>query len=135
MPATLIHQRAVDMKLPIWLFLTWEWLKRNWKWLLLPLGVLFWFLGRVTAKKKVTITSTALAEADSAKVAIDEKAEAQRELADAKEATQLAGIASRQAAAVTAATQAQVGAAAAAQGDPEQVNALLQAVSKDLRRN
>lgn len=130
-----IPRRAADMKLPIWMFLTWEWLKRNWKWLLLPLGVLLWLLGRVTAKKVVTITSTAVADADAAKVAINAKADEQRERADAKEVAQLAGIASQQAAAVTAATQAQLGAAAAAQGDPEQVNELLQAVGRDIRRD
>jgi hypothetical protein len=109
------------MKLPVWMFLTWEWLKRNWKWLLLPLGVLLWFLGRVTAKKEVIITSTALAEADTAQ-------------ADAKEAAQLSGIAAQHSAAVAVATQKQIDAAADAQGDSEAVNSILAGVGKDMRR-
>lgn len=122
------------MKLPVWLFLTWEWLRKHWKWLLLPVGLLIWFLGRVTAKKQVTITSTALADADVAKAGIEEEAASRRKLADAKEAAQLGGVASQHAAAVATATQKQVDSAAEAQGDPERVNALLLSVGKDMRK-
>lgn len=122
------------MKLPVWLFLTWEWLRKHWKWLLLPVGLLIWLLGRVTAKKQVTITSTALADADVAKAGIEEEAASRRKLADAKEAAQLGGVASQHAAAVATATQKQVDSAAEAQGDPERVNALLLSVGKDMRK-
>jgi hypothetical protein len=122
------------MTTPVWLFLTWEWLKRYWKWLLLPLGILLWFLGRATAKKEVTVTSTALAESDTAKAAIDAKALEQTAQADAKEAAQLAVVTSQRSAAVAAATQTQIDAASAAQGDSGAVNSILTNVGKDMRR-
>lgn len=122
------------MKLPVWMFLTWEWLKRNWKWLLLPLGVVLWFLGRATAKKEVTITSTALDGANTAKDKIDAAADEKRVQADAAEAAQLAGVAAQHSAAVAVATQKQLDVAAAAQGDSEAVNSILTGVGKDMRR-
>jgi len=122
------------MKLPVWMFLTKEWLKKYWKWLLLPLGVLLWLLGRATARKTVVVTSGALAQADEAKTEIDAKAASRVREADGKEAAQLAGISAQHSAAVASETQRLVDAAEEAQGDPDKVNDLLRQVGKDMRR-
>lgn len=122
------------MKLPVWVFLTKEWLKKWWKWLLLTLGLLLWFLGRMTAKKTVVITSTALEKADEAKATIDAAAAGKVREADAKEAAQLAGVAAQHSAAVASATQEQIDVVAAAQGDSDRVNAVLLDVGKGIRR-
>lgn len=98
------------------------------------MGVLLYLLGRLTAKKQVTITSTALAEADEAKVVIDNKADEARALADKKEVSALTGIESARSAEAAAVTQSQIAAAQGAQGDSEKVNALLHQVGKDMRR-
>lgn len=122
------------MTLPFQLAAVWAWLKRNWKWLLLPLGAALWLLGRLTARKEVVVTSTALADADEAKVRFDKDAATARTLADSKEASQLAGVAAQHSAAVEAVTRQQVAAAAAAQDSPEDVNSLLLAVGRDMRK-
>ena len=131
---TPIPRQVGEMNLPIWMLTAEVWLKKYWKWLLLPIGLLLWLLGRLTAKKTVTITSTAIAEADEAKGKINAEAAEKVREADAKEAAQLAGISAQQAAAVARETQKQVDAAAEAQGDPDAVNALLIQTGKDARR-
>ena len=122
------------MKLPVWAFRTKEWLKKYWKWLLFPIGILLLILGYGLApRRKVVVTSTALAGADEAKVRINEVASTKVREADAKEAGQLAGIAAQQAAAVASGTQEQIAAVDAAQGDSDKVNALLVGVGKQMR--
>lgn len=122
------------MKLPVWMFLTKEWLKKNWKWLLFPIGMLLVVLGYgLASRKKVIVTSTALAGADEAKVRINEEAADKVRAADAQEAGQLAGIDAQHSAAVASTTQEQLNAVKDAEGDPEKVNALLADVGKQMR--
>lgn len=40
----------------------WAWLKKWWKWLLLPIGAGLWLLGRATAKTKIVVASPELQE-------------------------------------------------------------------------
>lgn len=122
------------MKCPVCLFVTWEWLKKYWAWLIVPVGAAIWLLGRLSAKKQVTITSTALEEADAAKKGIDAEADAKVDAADAKMEAQLSGVAAAHSADVAATTQKQLNAVAAAQGNPEAVNSLLLDVGKGMRQ-
>lgn len=123
------------MTLPVWMFHTKEWLKKYWKWLLFPLGLLLLILGYGLApRRKVVVTSTALAGADEAKVRINDEASVKVREADAKEAGQLAGISAQHSSAVAAVTQKQIAAAEQVQGDSDKVNSLLLQVGKDVRR-
>lgn len=117
-----------------WYASAWEWLKKNWKWLLLPIGLLLWFIGRSSGKREVTVTSTALGEHEAMARQLDAEAAQQKATADAKESSALAGIAANQSAQTAAATQKQIDAAAAAEGDPYKVNSLLLDVGKDMRK-
>jgi hypothetical protein len=122
------------MKCPVWLWCTWEWLKKHWKWILLPVGLLLFLIGKLTAKKQIEVVSPALAAADAAKQAIDAQASEQRAAADAKEAGQLAGVDAAHAAAESAATGKILDTAAEAQGDSDRVNAVLHEVGKGMRQ-
>jgi hypothetical protein len=122
------------MRLPVWVFLTKEWLERNWKWLLFPVGLLLLLVGYVLApRKKVVVTSSVAAEADKAIDKIDAEADVKRRQADATTAAQLAGISSQHSASVAAATQQQLDATDAAQGDSGRVNDLLLDVGRQMR--
>lgn len=112
----------------------WRWLKRNWKWLLLPVGIVIWLVGRLMARKTVVVESSALGEHAEVERKVEAQAEEKKaELAQEREA-QLAGIAAEHAAKSTSITQQHVAEAAATEGDSEKVNDLLSQVSKDMRK-
>ena len=60
----------------------WSWIKKYWKWLLFPIGVLAFFIGRATAKRNFTVVNPELHEAD--KKAREAQKEADREAGEAK---------------------------------------------------
>jgi len=123
------------MTLPVWMFITKEWFKKYWKWLLFPVGLLLLILGYgLASRKRVVITSTALEGANEAKDKINAEASEKVRQADAKESGQLAGIAAQHSAAVASVTQKQLDAVEEAQGDSDKVNALLVDVGKGMRR-
>lgn len=122
------------MTLPMWLLTAWAWLKRNWKWLLLPIGVAAWLFGRAFGKKTVAVQSSALEAHDELERQVVKDAAKQKEAIRAQEQQQLSGLDAAHSAAVTAATQTVINEAADAQGDSDKVNEFLQGVSKDLRK-
>lgn len=122
------------MTSPLWLIAAWGWLKRNWKWLLLPIGALAWLLGRLTAKKTVVVESSALEEHNEVVQKIEEEADVKREAAHKTLEGQLMGIDSAHSAAVTASTSTVIKEAGEAQGDSDKVNDLLKNLGKDLRK-
>ncbi len=58
------------------------WLKKWWKWLALPIGVGLWLLGRMTAKKTVTVVSPELVEHVKVVQKLDAKAMAEVKIAE-----------------------------------------------------
>jgi len=117
----------------LWLSVAWAWLKRNWHWIIAPVGVALWLLGRLGSKRPVVITSGQLAEqalteakaaqqAALARAEVDNAHAAALQKLDAGYAVQIKGVSQ------TAQREAEkVG------DDPEAVNALLHGVSKDIR--
>jgi len=64
----------------------WEWLKKYWKWILFPIGILgmviTYFIGRSSKKTKVEVISPVEKEADD--MVKKEQAEADKKAAEAK---------------------------------------------------
>ena len=61
----------------------WSWLKKYWMWLLLPVGVVVFFLGKLSGRKAPEIVTSELVGASETKVDADKKAG--EEKAEAKE--------------------------------------------------
>ncbi len=111
----------------------WSWTKANWKWLLFPIGLLLYVVGRAAARRDVTVVSPGLVEHQEVQAELDAKAAKQKQEADAKAVGQLSSIEAGRSARVGSETQKQVAEVEAAQGDPTRVNDLLKKVGKDIR--
>jgi hypothetical protein len=111
----------------------WAWLKLNWKWLLFPLGVLLYVVGRVSARSNTTVVSPGLTEHEGVDEKLKAEAAQKKQAADNKAAEQLNGIEADRRAVANAETERQLKAVEAAQGDPDKVNDLLKKVGKDIR--
>lgn len=121
------------MAAPIWLFQAWGWLKRNWKWLLLPVGLIAYLVGRASAKKEVSALSPGLVAHEEVKAKLDAEAEQKKQVADEKAAAQLSDIEANRSAKVSSLTQKQVDAIESVQGAPAKVTDLLKHIGKDIR--
>lgn len=62
----------------------WAWLKKNWKWLLLPIGVAAWFLGRASAKKTIVVTSPELTAHDEFRAGVEAETREKLEQAESE---------------------------------------------------
>lgn len=121
------------MTAPLWLLKAWGWLKRNWKWLLLPVGVVLYLVGRASSKKEVSVLSPGLVAHEEVKAKLDAEAAQKKQAADEKAAAQLSGIEANRSAKVSSETQKQVDEIEAVQGDPAKVTDLLKNIGKDIR--
>lgn len=117
-----------------WFGKAWAWLKRSWKWLLLPVGVLIWVAARLTSKKEVTVISPGLVEHEEVRERLELEATQKKAAADVKAAEQLSGIEATRTQTVAKETQKQIDAIKEAQDDSQKVNDLLKSVGKDMRK-
>lgn len=122
------------MVAPQWPVQAWAWVKRNWKWLLFPIGVLAYVVGRATAKTNVTVVSPGLVEHEEVKNKLDAEAAQKKHEADVQATEQLAAIETARKAAVDAERQKQVSRIDEVQGSPEKVTDLLKQIGKDIRK-
>jgi hypothetical protein len=60
----------------------WAWVKKNWRWLLAPVGILLYLLGRA-GRRNVVVQSPTLVEHQQVAHEAEEKAEAERKVAAA----------------------------------------------------
>lgn len=111
----------------------WAWLKLNWKWLIFPLGVLLYVVGRLSSRGNITVVSPGLTGHEEVDEKLKAEAEQKKQAADNKAAEQLTGIETGRRATATAETARQIKEVEAAQGDPDKVNDLLKKVGKDIR--
>ena len=116
-----------------WLTLkAWPWLKKNWKWLLFPLGILIFIVGYGTRKQSVVVAPELLGAAEDKKKA-EEKAAG--EITEAKEDRdkQLAEIEKEHADVVAKLTQGQKEQLEELKKDPEKLNKFLIDLGKSIR--
>lgn len=113
--------------------IVWLWLKKNWKWIVLPVGVLVWLLGRSSKKPVVQAVSPELLGHSSVKAELEQEGirrlkeaaaqhEAQRAALDAKNQQVLREINER----------AELKAAELVE-NPDNVNDFLKKVGRDVR--
>lgn len=121
------------MTTPLWFTKAWAWLKRNWKWLIFPVGVLVYVIGRASSNKSTTVVSPELVGHQKVKEKLDAEAAQKKLDADEKAAAQLSEIAKDRSSTAASETQKQVDAVKAVQGNPEKVSDLLKQVGKDIR--
>lgn len=112
----------------------WEWVKKNWKWVALPVGILFWLLGRASKKTEVVLQSEPLAEHESVKAQLEKEGIERLRQADAQRQAERAVIEQRNAAALKEINDATERKAKELQeGDPEKLTAFLKGVGKNVR--
>jgi hypothetical protein len=117
----------------LWLSVAWSWLKRNWHWLIAPVGVALWLLGRLGSKTPVVVTSGQLAGQALTEAKAMQQAAAERAAVDNVHAAALQRLDEGYAVQIKGVGQAAQLAAKEVDDDPEAVNALLHGVSKDIR--
>lgn len=113
----------------------WAWLKKYWHWLLFPIGILLFVLGRLGAKKApIVVVDSELA--GHQKVVEQANADAQRAQQEAAKnaSTELGGIAAHHASEVDEVGRQQTAEVEAARGDLDKTNDLLKQLGKDMRK-
>lgn len=119
--------------MPAWLLKAWEWTKRNWKWLLFPIGILIYIAGRARPRD-ITMVSPELIGHSEVERELNAEADAKKQVVEKKTEEQLAGIEAQREASLAAEQQQQLDAAAAIENDPQAVNDFLKQVGKDIRK-
>lgn len=117
----------------LWFKAAWGWLKRNWKWLILPVGVIAYLLGRYYSKSSVQVVSPGLVEHAEVDATLNEEAEQKKQAADTAAAAQLSAIEANRSSKISSETQKQMDEVVTVQGDPEKVTSFLKQVGKDIR--
>lgn len=108
------------------------WLKKNWKWVLLPIGVLVWLAGR-SSKQTTQVVSSSLTQHENYKARIDAQVKAKMDAA-AEEREQALELTRRKNDEALRQIQMQAQAKAAElQANPENVNDFLKGVGAGVR--
>lgn len=105
----------------------WAWLKANWKWLLFPVGIALFIIGRLSSGSRTTTIDPTAAADERAKV---EKDRRERELQEERDRLRerLAEVHREHQAKLQQLTDDQMGRAAELEGDPEALNAWLRSL-------
>ena len=115
-----------------WTLKAWPWLKKYWKWLLFPLGIIIFILG-YSSRKKITVTSSELLGHAEEKKKLDDEAARQLGTARADRDVKLAGIQKEHEATVAKLTRKQRDEMEELREDPDKLNDFLLGVGKDIR--
>ena len=112
----------------------WTWLKANWKWLLFPVGILLFIVGRFTARKLPVVVAPEMVGAAEEKLKAEEDAKSKALEAEAAKQRRLAEIEKEHAEALKKLTDNQRSLVKALQDDPEKLNDFLIDVGKSVRK-
>jgi len=116
-----------------WLLL-WSWIRRYWKWLLFPLGILLYFVGRLSAPRRpLQVVNPEQIGADKVRGRADRKAQEAARAAAAERALEVQNIKARHARVIAALTAAQRKQAKTLQDDPAALNAFLLRVGASIQ--
>jgi hypothetical protein len=117
----------------IWLSTAWAWIKKNWKWLLFPIGILLFVLGKASSKKNFTVVNPELTGAEQEKLKAREEAEAKIQDAKEKRRVGVAKVEQEHAETIDKLTDEQLARAAELKDDPEELNTYLLDIGKEIR--
>jgi len=119
---------------PLWLVAAWGWLKKNWMWILLPVGVLLFLSGRLSKKTQVIeVVNPELQGHEEKKRGIDQKADAELKRLQEERAKKLAAVEAEHSAVLEALREEQKKKADDLRDDPDQLARYLLEVGKDIR--
>lgn len=115
-----------------WYAKAWEWTKTNWMWLLFPIGIALYLVGRASGGTTTVVSPASLLVRDSI-AKNDAAAEAAKVRAAEALAARLKEIEAKHAATLEVLTLAQEAKVEELRSDPEALNAFLLSVGKDIR--
>lgn len=67
-----------------WVPAAWAWLKKNWQWVLLPVGAVIWLLGRSSARKTVVVESSTLNEHEKFRAEVESETRGRLDVAESE---------------------------------------------------
>lgn len=127
----LLLLKALPSKIAAAAVIAWEWLKKNWHWVLFPIGIALAVFG---FRRKTPVVAPALVGADEVLDREDTKADLVKAQALADKDKQIAEITQKHDATIAKLTEEQRKEADSLQEDPEKLNAFLLNVGRDQRR-
>lgn len=115
------------------LLLVWNWVKRYWKWLLFPIGILLFLLGRFTIKKPTPVIAPELVRASEEEKKAREEAEKRALAAELERERKLLEINAKHEETLKKMTDEQKHKAKELEAQPEKLNEFLLEVGKQIR--
>jgi hypothetical protein len=123
---------------PLFAIKAWTWIKKNWKWLLFPIGALLgligFFWGRGSKKTDVHVASPVLADAETIRREAEEKAQEDIRKAEEEHKKEVARIESEYKETIAKLTDDQKTKVDELRSDPDKLTAFLLSVGKDIRQ-
>lgn len=111
----------------------WLWLKKYWKWLIFPIGILVFVLGRLTSRKLPAVIAPELLGAAEVKEKADRQAVVELRKLDDERQTKVKEIEERHSEVISKLTDDQKKKYEAIKADPNEVNNFLLDIGKDIR--
>jgi hypothetical protein len=112
----------------------WAWTKKNWQWLLLPIGIILYLVGRAGGDKVVISGQTqTLHDADEAAKTERDKAQAEKERLEAAKNKKVAEVLQEHDATLKKLTDEQKDEMSDLLKDPQELNEYLLQVGKEIR--
>lgn len=111
----------------------WAWLKKWWKVLVFPIGILLWFAGKAMGKTTIKVASPELVEHMELRQKLDEEAATKRAEASVERDSSVRAIEKEHAAKVSAAQADATARVPELQQSPDSLTAFLKKAGKDAR--
>lgn len=111
----------------------WLWLKKYWKWLAFPIGILVFILGRLTSRKLPAVIAPELVGAAEVKEKANREAAVELRRVDDERQAKVKQIEEKHSEVISKLTDEQKKQYEAIKADPNEVNNFLLGVGKDIR--
>jgi hypothetical protein len=111
----------------------WAWLKKYWKWLLFPVGLIIGILTMIGRRKKITVTSPEVTEAEEARKKADEEARKRLQELEEDRREKIENIEKEHADTIRELTEDQRSRLEELREDPDELNEFLLEVGKEIR--
>lgn len=116
----------------VYILAAWAWLKKNWKWVVFPLGILVWLAKNFFMRP--TVVSPELVQHMEERARIDEEARVRAAQAELARNAQVTKVEEKHDAQVAGLNAEAVRTSKELQGDPVKLNDFLKKVGADARR-
>jgi len=111
----------------------WEWLKKYWKYILFPVGIVLGILGALSTRRAVEVTPSEVGEAEKEKRRAEEEAEEKVREAETKKLQRIQEIEEEHRAVIEQLTEEQQSRVEELRESPEDLNTFLLDVGKQIR--